>query len=57
MSAGLPFSYQFLDESFDDMYRVEQRTGKLGLNICHHRYFNCMPWFIWIGYLYGRTTD
>ncbi len=31
MSPGLPFSYQFLDESFDNMYKVEQRTGKLGL--------------------------
>lgn len=31
MSTGLPFSYQFLDESFDNMYKVEQRTGKLGL--------------------------
>ncbi len=31
MAAGLPFSYQFLDESFDNMYKVEQRTGKLGL--------------------------
>ncbi|MES2849493.1 MAG: ABC transporter permease [Bacteroidota bacterium] len=31
MASGLPFSYQFLDDSFDNMYRVEQRTGKLGL--------------------------
>ncbi|MFT3678992.1 MAG: ABC transporter permease [Ferruginibacter sp.] len=31
MAAGLPFSYQFLDDSFDNMYRMEQRTGKLGL--------------------------
>jgi putative ABC transport system permease protein len=27
----LPFSYHFLDESFDDMYRVEQRAGKIAL--------------------------
>jgi putative ABC transport system permease protein len=31
MASGMPFSYQFLDDSFDSMYREEQRTGKLGL--------------------------
>jgi putative ABC transport system permease protein len=30
---SMPFSYQFLDESFDNMYRVEERTGKLGLTL------------------------
>jgi putative ABC transport system permease protein len=33
MTAGVPFSYQFMDEAFDNMYRVEQRTGKLGLTL------------------------
>jgi putative ABC transport system permease protein len=33
MAPGKPFSYQFMDESFDNMYRVEQRTGKLGLTL------------------------
>ena len=28
----MPFNYQFLDDEFDKMYRVEQRTGKLGLS-------------------------
>jgi len=32
MSAGLPFSYRFLDDSFDDMYRNEQRIGKLAIS-------------------------
>ena len=27
----MPFSYGFLDESFDDMYRTEQRAGKVAL--------------------------
>jgi len=27
----MPFSYQFLDDSFDDMYREEQRVGKVAL--------------------------
>ncbi len=31
MAPAMPFSYRFLDESFDDMYRAEQRTGKLAL--------------------------
>jgi putative ABC transport system permease protein len=33
MASGVPFSYQFMDEAFDSMYRVEQRTGKLGLTL------------------------
>ena len=33
MAPGMPFSYHFMDESFDNMYRVEQRTGKLGLTL------------------------
>jgi putative ABC transport system permease protein len=32
MAPGMPFHYQFLDEAFDNMYKVEQRTGKLGLS-------------------------
>lgn len=31
MSKSLPFSYRFLDESFDAMYRTEQRMGKIAL--------------------------
>ncbi len=29
MAPGRPFSYNFLDESFDSMYRAEQRAGKV----------------------------
>ena len=29
MAAGKPFSYRFLDDAFDEMYRTEQRMGKL----------------------------
>jgi putative ABC transport system permease protein len=32
MAPGMPFSYQFLDESFDNMYRTEQRVGKVALS-------------------------
>lgn len=33
LAPGKPFNYQFLDDAFDNMYRVEQRTGKLGLTL------------------------
>jgi putative ABC transport system permease protein len=32
MASGMPFSYRFLDESFDEMYRAEQRIGKIALS-------------------------
>jgi len=32
LSPAMPFSYQFLDESFDSMYRAEQRVGKVALS-------------------------
>jgi putative ABC transport system permease protein len=32
MAPGQPFVYNFMDEAFDDMYRVEQRTAKLGFS-------------------------
>ncbi len=31
MAPNMPFSYRFLDDSFDDMYRAEQRIGKTAL--------------------------
>ena len=32
MAPGMPFSYQFLDESFDNMYRAERRIGKVAMS-------------------------
>jgi putative ABC transport system permease protein len=32
MAPGMPFSYDFLDESFDKMYRTEQRIGKVAMS-------------------------
>jgi putative ABC transport system permease protein len=32
MAPGMPFSYDFMDESFDQMYRAEQRIGKVALS-------------------------
>ena len=31
MAPGMPFNYEFLDESFDRMYRAEQRVGKIAI--------------------------
>jgi len=31
MAPGMPFDYAFMDESFDNMYREEQRVGKVAL--------------------------
>ena len=31
MAPGMPFSYQFMDESFDGMYRAEQRVGTIAM--------------------------
>lgn len=31
MAPGMPFSYHFMDEAFDSMYRQEQRVGKVTL--------------------------
>lgn len=31
MNPTIPFSYQFMDESFDNMYRAEQRVGKVAV--------------------------
>lgn len=32
LASGMPFSYMFLDESFDEMYRDEQRVGRIALS-------------------------
>jgi len=32
MAPAMPFNYKFLDDEFDNMYRVEQRTGQLGMS-------------------------
>ncbi len=32
MTPAMPFNYKFLDDEFDNMYRVEQRTGQLGMS-------------------------
>ena len=31
LAPGQPFSYQFMDDSFDEMYRAEQRVGTIAL--------------------------
>ena len=50
MAPGLPFSYRFLDESFNEMYRSEQRFGKLAL------IFSVLAIFIACLGLFGLAT-
>ena len=32
MASGMQFSYRFMDDAFDNMYRSEQRVGKVALS-------------------------
>ena len=50
LSSGLPFSYRFLDDSFDEMYRAEQRAGKVAL------IFSVLAIFIACLGLFGLAT-
>jgi len=50
MAPGMPFSYQFMDESFDQMYRSEQRVGKIAL------IFSVLAIFIACLGLFGLAT-
>lgn len=50
MASGKPFSYRFLDDAFEDMYRSEQRIGKLAL------IFSVLAIFIACLGLFGLAT-
>ena len=50
MANGAPFSYRFLDQAFDDMYRTEQRIGKIALT------FSFIAIFIACLGLFGLAT-
>jgi putative ABC transport system permease protein len=50
LAPGLPFSYNFLNESFDKMYRTEQRVGKIAL------IFSVLAIFIACLGLFGLAT-
>ena len=50
LAPGLPFSYRFLNESFDEMYRTEQRVGKIAL------VFSVLAIFIACLGLFGLAT-
>lgn len=50
LAGGMPFSYRFLDESFDQMYRSEQRVGKIAL------IFSVLAIFIACLGLFGLAT-
>ena len=50
MAPGMPFSHQFLDDSFDRMYRDEQRVGKIAM------IFSILTIFIACLGLFGLAT-
>jgi len=50
MASGKPFSFRFLDDAFDEMYRTEQRIGKLALT------FSVLAIFIACLGLFGLAT-
>ncbi len=50
IAPGLPFSYRFLNDSFDEMYRSEQRAGKIAL------IFSVLAIFIACLGLFGLAT-
>ena len=52
----MPFSYRFLSDSFNEMYRSEQRAGTIAIVFSILAILIACLGFIWIGYLYGRTT-
>ena len=50
MASGIPFSYRFLDDSFNEMYRAEQRAGTIAL------IFSVLAIFIACLGLFGLAT-
>ena len=57
MAPGMPFSYRFLDDSFDSMYRAEQRMGKLALGFAILAIIVASMGLVWTCYLCFRTKS
>ncbi len=56
MNPGMPFNYTFLDESFNEMYKSEQRVGKIALIFSTLAILIACLGLIRSGYIYFRTT-
>lgn len=57
LSPEIPFGYKFLDESFDQMYRSEQRVGKIALTFAVLTMFiACMGLFGLVTYISEQRT-
>lgn len=50
LAPGMPFSYRFMDESFNNMYRAEQRVGEISIT------FSILTIFIACLGLFGLVT-
>ncbi len=58
MAPGMPFSYQFMDEAFDSMYRQEQRVGKVTLSFSILAIFDaCLGLFGLATYMAEQRTQ
>ncbi|MHA4808921.1 ABC transporter permease [Flavitalea flava] len=57
MTAGLPFSYTFMDDDFNNMYFADQRTGKLFMTFSIFAIFiACLGLFGMINYAAQQRT-
>ncbi len=50
LAPGMPFSYRFMDDAFDNMYRAEQRVGEISIT------FSILTIFIACLGLFGLVT-
>ena len=57
LAPEMPFKYHFLDESFEDMYRTEQRVGKVALTFAMLTIFiACLGLFGLVTYISEQRT-
>ncbi|HNP22258.1 MAG: ABC transporter permease [Chitinophagaceae bacterium] len=57
MAPGMPFSYRFMDEAFDSMYRSEQRVGEVSVTFAILAIFiACLGLFGLVTYMAEQRT-
>lgn len=57
LAPEMPFSYRFLDDAFDEMYRAEQRVGKVALTFAFLTIFiACLGLFGLVTYIAEQRT-
>ncbi len=57
MAPGMPFSYRFMDDAFDNMYRAEQRVGEVSITFAILAIFiACLGLFGLVTYMTEQRT-